>query len=279
MKKRCIESVAVSLFTVQTVGFTMQIHEKPLPYLVCCRETRQLPSTKKKRMNYWGRIQEFNDYLNMIEQFRPSQGRILDVGCYEGYFLDEARKRGWTCTGVEPNIGGATYAREHLCLDVRECILSRAGFQAKSFDVISLFASLEHVPDPIAVLREVRHIIRDDGLLVVSVPTVPFYLPIVRSRWRMFIGDHYFFFTHHAMQTLMAQAGFRLCSRRYVGKSVNLGTVASRLGDPWQPNNVGRLGKWIKSGCRMLHLENIRFRINLYDTTIYFACPRTDRTG
>lgn len=59
-----------------------------------------------KKLNYWGRIVEFNMYLKEIQEIKQSPGRLLDIGCYEGYFLYEARKYGWECCGVEPHRGG-----------------------------------------------------------------------------------------------------------------------------------------------------------------------------
>ncbi len=59
-----------------------------------------------KKLNYWGRMVEFNRYIEMIHKLKHPPGRLLDIGCYEGYFLYEARKYGWECFGVEPNVGG-----------------------------------------------------------------------------------------------------------------------------------------------------------------------------
>ncbi len=56
-------------------------------------------------------------------------------------------------------------------LDVKQSVLEKAGFEDKYFDIVTLFATLEHVPDPSALLREVGRIIKNDGLLVVSAPT------------------------------------------------------------------------------------------------------------
>jgi len=226
-----------------------------------------------KKLNYWGRMVEFNGYLKEIHKFKQPPGRTLDIGCYEGYFLYEARKYGWKCYGVEPNVGGARYAREWLKLDVKQCILEKAGFDNSYFDVVTLFATLEHVSDPSAVVSGLRRIIKDDGLLVITVPTIPFYLGLIKSKWRMFIGGHYYFFTDSAMSKLLAKTGFNLISSRYVSKSVDLNTISSRLSDDWQPHNLGSVGKFLRKIIMEIGAGRIRLSVNLFDTKIYFARP------
>jgi SAM-dependent methyltransferase len=226
-----------------------------------------------KKLNYKGRIREFNDYLNAIEPMKQPPAMLLDIGCYEGYFLYEAQKKGWLAHGVEPNRGGAAFAQEKLGLDVKQCILEKAEYPANSFDVITLLASLEHVPDPSAVLFEIRRIIRDDGLLVLSVPTIPFYLGLVGPRWRMFIGDHYYFFTDLSMKKLLDKNGFKLIRKRFIKKHFDLDTVTARLSDDWQPNNLGAAGRVLRAFVQKLHLESLNFSVCPFDSKIYFAVP------
>lgn len=224
-----------------------------------------------KKLNYDGRIVEFNKHLELIHRFKKPPGRILDIGCYEGYFLNEAKKYGWECFGCEPNVGGARYAREWLKLNVKQCVLEKAGFRDKYFDVITIFATLEHVPDPAFLLEEVRRIIKDNGLLVVTVPTIPLYLPLLRSKWRMFIGDHYYFFTGASMSRLLDKANFVVDHSTYVPKIVDLDTISSRLADEWQPNNLGKVGKLLRKLIVSSRLGRIRFRLNLFDGKFFLG--------
>jgi len=225
-----------------------------------------------KTLNYQGRLSEFNSILDSIEKFKPPQARILDIGCYEGYFLHEAQKRGWECYGVEPNIGGALYARDILNLNVEQCVLEKAKFQNDFFDVVSLLATLEHIPDPHRMLLEIRKIMKKKGVLVMTVPTIPFYLPLIRSKWRMFIGDHYYFFDDNSMGKLLNKAGFSLIQPgRYIVKKVDIETISARLADDWQPNNLGAVGKIFRKLVTTLRMGQIRFSVNLFDSKIYMA--------
>lgn len=99
-------------------------------------------------------------------------GKVLDVGCATGIFLDGMRRWGWEAHGVEPNPVASAYARERLGLAVVTSDLTAAGYAAESFDVVTLWDVLEHVPDPRGTLSEVARVLRPGGLLVLSLPSI-----------------------------------------------------------------------------------------------------------
>jgi 2-polyprenyl-3-methyl-5-hydroxy-6-metoxy-1,4-benzoquinol methylase len=101
---------------------------------------------------------------------RLSPGRLLDVGCGTGNFLHEMRRHGWDVAGVEPSERAAEYARQRFGLDVRTGVLDDLDLPAGSFDAVSLWQVIEHVPDPRRTLAQVRRLLRPGGLLVVSAP-------------------------------------------------------------------------------------------------------------
>lgn len=99
-------------------------------------------------------------------------GRVLDVGCATGIFLDGMRRWGWETLGVEPNPVASAYARERLGLEVITAELETAGLLEAAFDVVTLWDVLEHVPNPRRTLTEVARVLRPGGLLVLSLPNI-----------------------------------------------------------------------------------------------------------
>lgn len=97
--------------------------------------------------------------------------RLLDVGCGSGDFLLRMRARGWTVLGVEPDPVAAAGARRSG-LDVRDGMLTDAAFESDSFDAIVLSHVIEHVHDPIALLRECARVLRPGGTIVVMTPNL-----------------------------------------------------------------------------------------------------------
>lgn len=99
-------------------------------------------------------------------------GRVLDVGCATGIFLDGMRRWGWQTLGVEPNPVASAYARERLGLEVITAELETAGLSEAAFDVVTLWDVLEHVPSPRRTLTEAARVLRPGGLLVLSLPNI-----------------------------------------------------------------------------------------------------------
>lgn len=109
------------------------------------------------------------ELLGRIRGVKPS-GAFLEVGCAGGAFLDAARKEGYRVQGVEYSHEMAAFARTTFNLDVQEGDLLDAHFPDASFDVVFMGDVLEHLPNPVQSLTEVRRILRPGGILVVLCP-------------------------------------------------------------------------------------------------------------
>ncbi len=97
-------------------------------------------------------------------------GRLLDVGAGSGKFLYEMRGRGWEVEGLDADPQAAKAAGERYGVRVRACGLAEARFPSCSFDAITLNHVLEHLPDPVALLRECERVLRPGGRLVGITP-------------------------------------------------------------------------------------------------------------
>jgi SAM-dependent methyltransferase len=145
-----------------------------------------------------------------VTRAHPEPGAILDVGCGRGLMLSELANRGWRAVGVEMSDVASRHAREVLGLDVRVGDLAGCEFPAASFDVVTLFHVLEHLPDPDAALAEARRVITARGWLLVEVPN----FGSLQSRLaggRGFHVDaprHLFHFTRAALLQSLERAGF-----------------------------------------------------------------------
>ena len=95
---------------------------------------------------------------------------MLDAGCGGGEFLYLLRAAGCRVTGVEPNAGYAAHAREELGLDVQAGLIGDQPFAPGSFDGITLFHVLEHLPAPVESLSRLAAWLRPGGFLAVEVP-------------------------------------------------------------------------------------------------------------
>ena len=137
-------------------------------------------------------------------------GTFLDIGCATGHMLNGIRRScDWEVHGVEFGPAAVKYARRELGLEVREGDLCTAGYPGGFFDYIHLNNVLEHVLDPVAVLKECRRIIKPGGRFFLSVPNgtndhrglVRFH-DLEGEPARSFSG-HTFFFPSRTMKRLL----------------------------------------------------------------------------
>lgn len=107
-------------------------------------------------------------------------GRILDVGCGDGFFLKYLEERGCEVYGVEPGEVASKYAREILKLNVFTGNLKDTGYQDNQFDAVSMYAVFEHLPNPYETLMEIKRILKM-GILMRSFININLALLILFS--------------------------------------------------------------------------------------------------
>jgi SAM-dependent methyltransferase len=149
----------------------------------------------------------------LIEERFPSPGRLLDVGCGYGFFLEAMERRGWRVEGIEIAATGREYARRALGLEVSPQPLPRADWPAARFDVVTLFYVIEHLADPRAVLTEVRRLLRPGGLLLLRWPHTTPLARLLRP-WAACLKlyqapSHLFDFAPRTLTGLLMELGFQ----------------------------------------------------------------------
>lgn len=104
-------------------------------------------------------------------------GRVLDVGCSTGHFLAAARAQGFEVEGAEFSADSARVAREHFGLTVTEGSVHQVSATPGSFDLVTMFDVIEHVPDPAADIAAVWLLVKPGGWFVLSTPNIDGLFP------------------------------------------------------------------------------------------------------
>ncbi len=128
-------------------------------------------NTKKglvSKVYHWVRNHNFKKKFKIISEL--SKGReLLDVGCATGGFLSFFKEKGWSVTGIEPDSDARKVAKEVNGLNVFD-ESELVHFKENSFDVITMWHVLEHVPFPGERLEVLKRLLKEDGLLVIAIP-------------------------------------------------------------------------------------------------------------
>jgi len=143
-------------------------------------------------------------------------GSVLDVGCGTGGFLAEAQRRGWRTKGLEISSWAAETARREG-LDVTTGSVLDVDCPPGSFDVVSFWDTLEHLPDPAGALRRVRGWLRPDGVVIVRVVNCgSFDARAFGAAWRAWgLPYHLFHFCPRSLRTGLEKAGYEVISLRF----------------------------------------------------------------
>jgi len=174
----------------------------------------------------------FAGRLKWLERF-VQPGRLLDVGCAAGFFLDEAHQRGWQVEGLDVSTFAVKYARERFGYDVRHGSLTHLDYPEGAYDLVTMWDVIEHVPDPMAYLRKTAALLRSGGVFSLATPDVD-SLParLTGARW---VGyklseEHVYYFSVRMLRRMLDEAGFDVIDTRHVGKYVTLRLFLNRLG-------------------------------------------------
>jgi SAM-dependent methyltransferase len=146
-----------------------------------------------------------------IEKYTKT-GKILDVGCGRGLFLDVMRRGGWSVFGSELNKETASYAENVYGLKVYTGELIDQSLAPESFDAVNICGVLEHLKNPGEVLSEAHRLLKNEGLLVILVPDIgSFEFKLGRESWfHLYLPFHLFHFTEEGLSRLLREKGFKL---------------------------------------------------------------------
>lgn len=215
-----------------------------------------------------GRVLTFERHLRPLEKITgpPNGKRLLDVGCHIGVFVDVAQRHGWDVWGLEPSHWAAEQAQA-LGLRVRQGTLVTTDFEPASFDVITLWDVIEHVPDPRGDLARVYELLKPGGITVLH--TIDIESPFARlmgHRWPWLMEMHLYYFSPRTLRRMLKDLGFEVLHSSPQGRYLRLGYLISRFQSFSHP-----LYRLLDALVTRLNLRGVTVSINLGDLFTMYA--------
>ena len=158
------------------------------------------------------------DRIKKIKKFKKG-GRILDVGCGQGGFLNTMLKDGWEIYGVELSRDACDFAREKYGLkEINNCDLLSAVFPDNFFDVITLWHVLEHLGKPQDTLRKIYNILKEDGLLIIESPNFcSIQSRFFKDKWfNLDLPRHLYQFSPKILKRYLEKTNFKIIKKDYI---------------------------------------------------------------
>lgn len=137
-------------------------------------------------------------------------GEVLDIGCGIGDFLAYSKTKGWKVSGLEPNKHARQIVKQQHKIEVED-VSQISKLPDESFSLVTLFHVLEHVIDPLEMIREIHRILKPEGRLVIALPNneswdAKFYKE-VWAGWD--VPRHLFHFNPRSISNLMSRFPFQ----------------------------------------------------------------------
>jgi SAM-dependent methyltransferase len=213
------------IIACQACGFR---HAVPLPSPESLGETYRETYYSAEKPTFLARSAEDQDWAVLAQRDRlesfeeilgPSRRRLLDIGCGPGFFLKTAQERGWQAKGIEPSRQAAAHARG-LGLEIAEGFFDAATAPGLGrFDAVNLNNVLEHLPDPIGLVRLAVERLDPGGLVCINVPNdfSPFQLAgqkaVGAPQWWLAPPHHLNYFDFASGTRFLERLGLKVVER------------------------------------------------------------------
>ena len=202
---RCRRCRFVFLNPQPTPEHLAELYNSPAYFAERVDET---PSTEKART----RAASLVPVIQNLERILGRKGRLLEIGCGYGFLLGAAQSAGWDVRGLELSSHASAFARDTFNVDIQNAGADSLDRQDMgTFDVVVMLSVIEHLPQPLPVLQQVRAALADKGLLWAVVPNVASFDRCWHGeRWSGWdLPYHLWHFSPATMKSFLRGAGFQ----------------------------------------------------------------------
>lgn len=134
----------------------------------------------------------------------------LEIGAAAGFFVEYLQNRNWESTGIDIS-KSMTDAAQKKGLQMIHGDFLKHDFKNRKFDLIALWATLEHLPHPDQYIHKISQLLKPEGRLYLTTTNTGFWAKIYGVKWRYLnVPEHIFYFNRRSLKYLFKQSGLEI---------------------------------------------------------------------
>lgn len=205
------------------------------------------------------------NYLKNIKEFKNT-GKMLDVGCFAGFFLEIAKKNGFDIYGIEPSIWASELAKKRKVKIISKSI-EDINLPVNNFDVITFWDVIEHLHDPKTAIKKSYNSLKYDGIIALGTPDIESLVAKILGKNNPYLlRMHLIFFSKKTLKKMLEDSGFRVIKIYSYGRVFPLKYLFDRLEVNWKIYKLFK--KLINSNSK---IANFTIHMNLRDSFVIIA--------
>ena len=205
----------------------------------------------------------------------PVKGRLLDVGCNIGDFLNLIRKEGLDTYGIEPSSSAAEKAKKYYGLNIINDVAYNAidSFEDNFFDVVTIWDVIEHLSDPSGVLSKINKKLKKDGHICIATHNIgSLFARITRSHYPHLMYQHLYHFSDKTLKAMLDKTGFNIVSSETFNKMWSVRYLISLLKDFFPTNRFFcKTSDGLAKISRSMHFQNLKIIVPIYNDMRVYA--------
>ncbi len=187
-----------------------------------CRDCGLIKTEKKGLISYqdYHRDQDYQKFekefrnifqkrFKIISRFKKKPAKVLEIGAATGVMLQIFKKHGWEVWGIEPSASARDAQKKGI--KILKTTFEKAKLPKNYFDVVILNHTLEHMTNPLAIMRKVKTLLIKKGIIYVDVPNfASFSAKLANKNWKYILPEeHLYHFTPETLRKILEKAGFK----------------------------------------------------------------------
>ena len=201
---RCLKCDHIQLFPVPTLNDEKKFYDENLQD----KNINDVGSIKRARRKM---MPDNTRRAELVSKIITKRSRILEIGSGHGFFLDIMKKNGYDITGFEISKEKRKYSKKVTKVPVLDININEKIPTVKPFDIVVLFHTLEHIIDPVILLKNIKKLLKPKGKVLVEVPNCDDFHLGLNKFYKEFYWEraHIHYFNSKSLKTVINLGGFK----------------------------------------------------------------------